>query len=98
MPVSTALDSSLLLLIRTRTIHAFHSISPPYYSKEYTKLDWHTFLSATFFDDSSPPKPSAFSNTLNHRFYLWANETTSRVAISDWVHTVSPTMQGFQAR
>jgi hypothetical protein len=65
----------------------------------FTKGDWHTFLAATYFDTTSPqPQPSTFSNTLFHSLYRFANETTSREAISDWFDTINPTAVGFTAR
>jgi hypothetical protein len=66
--------------------------------KLYTKDDWQTFLAATYYDTATPPQPSAFSTTLFKAFYSWANGTTSRVPISDWINTDSPTSVGFQAR
>ena len=66
--------------------------------KLYTKDDWQTFLAATFYDDQTPPQPSAFSATLFDKFYLWANTTTSRDPISDWTNTDQPTAAGFMVR
>jgi len=66
--------------------------------KTYTKDDWQTFLAATFFTSDSPPAPSAFSTALFDRFFLWANVTTSRDPISDWIETVAPNAIGFEAR
>jgi hypothetical protein len=66
--------------------------------KLYTKDDWMTFLAATFYTNDTVPVPSAFSNQLFDGFYRWANETTSRVPVSDWTNTDSATMAGFQAR
>ena len=64
----------------------------------YTKDDWMTFLAATYYDNSTPPQPSTFSNTLFDGLFRWANETTSREAISDWTWTNGPTAVGFTAR
>ena len=66
--------------------------------KLYTKDDWQTFLAAAYYDDASPPAPSAFSTSLISGIYHWADDTTSRVPLSDWTNTDSPTMAGFQAR
>lgn len=64
----------------------------------YTKDDWMTFLAATYYDNSTPPQPSAFSTTLFNGLFRWANETVSREAISDWTWTDNPLAQGFTAR
>ena len=66
--------------------------------KTYTKDDWMTFMAATFYDDASTPKPSAFSAALHTRFFNWATVTTSRDPISDWIETTTPTAVGFEAR
>jgi len=69
--------------------------------KLYTKDDWQTFLAATYFDAGSPgvdPAPSAFSTALFDKLYTFANETTSRVPLSDWTNTDAPTSVGFSAR
>jgi len=66
--------------------------------KLYTKDDWQTFLASFYFDDSTPPVPSAFSTALLSGLYHFANETTSREALSDWTNTDSPTAVGFTAR
>ncbi len=59
--------------------------------KTYTKLDW-TFWTATLAGSK------ADFETLIHPMYRWANETTSRVPMTDWYDTVSGKQQGFQAR
>lgn len=59
--------------------------------KDYTKLDW-TMWTATLADS-----PSDF-NALVDPMYLWANETTSRVPLTDWYDTVTGKQVGFQAR
>ena len=35
-----------------------------------------TAVAAMFYDNSPVPKPSAFSTTLHHGFFTWANQTT----------------------
>ena len=57
-----------------------------------------TFLAATYYDYSPSPQPSAFSTTLFTKFYTWANTTTSREPLSDWIETTTPTAVGFRAR
>lgn len=57
-----------------------------------------TFMAATFFDNAPVPQPSAISATLLTKFYTWANVTTSREPLSDWINTDSPTAVGFTAR
>jgi len=60
--------------------------------KEYTKLDWEMWT-ATLADN-----PTAF-NAIVDPMYRWANETTSRVPMTDWYDTVTGKMSGgFQAR
>ena len=66
--------------------------------KLYTKDDWMTFMAATFYDDASPPAPSPFSAALFDGLFRFANETTSREALSDWTNTDSPTAVGFVNR
>ena len=44
------------------------------------------------------PQPSAISNTLFNKFYNWANTTTSREPLSDWINTYKNTAVGFTAR
>lgn len=64
--------------------------------KLFTKDDWMTFLSATYFDATN--KPSNFSNVLFDGLFRFANETSSREALSDWTNTDSNTAVGFTAR
>ncbi len=57
----------------------------------YTKLDW-SMWTATLADS-----PGAF-NALVDPMYKWANETTSRVPMTDWYDTITGKQVGFQAR
>ena len=57
-----------------------------------------TFMAATFYDNSPLPQPSAISTALFNKFYNWANTTTSREPLSDWINTDAPTAVGFTAR
>lgn len=66
--------------------------------KLYTKNDWMTFLSASFYTNDAAPVPSSFSNKLFDGLYRFANETTSREALSDWTNTDEPTSVGFTNR
>lgn len=66
--------------------------------KLYTKDDWMTFLAATYFTADATPKPSDFSTALFHGLFRYANETTSREALSDWTNTDSPSSVGFTNR
>jgi hypothetical protein len=68
--------------------------------KLYTKDDWMTFTSALYYTDAPTPQPSTFSLALFDGFFRWANETVSRVPLSDWTNTniVPPTAAGFQNR
>jgi hypothetical protein len=66
--------------------------------KLYTKDDWMTFLAATYFTADATPAPSAFSTTLFHGLFRYANETTSREALSDWTNTDVPSSVGFTNR
>jgi hypothetical protein len=59
--------------------------------KTYTKLDW-IFWSATLADNEQD------FQALIDPSYTWANETTSRVPLTDWYDTVSGKKSGFQAR
>ncbi len=58
---------------------------------DYTKLDW-SMWTATLADS-----PQGF-NALVDPMYLWANETTSRVPMTDWFDTKTGKQVGFQAR
>ena len=59
--------------------------------KDYTKLDWLVWT-ATLADNSND-----FEKILAPA-YLWANETPTRVPLTDWYDTVTGKQQGFQAR
>lgn len=59
--------------------------------EDYTKSDWMIWT-ATLSDD-----PETF-NSLIDPIWKYANETPSRVPISDWHMTSSGNMRGFQAR
>jgi len=59
--------------------------------KDYTKLDW-VFWTATL-----AGQPSDFQK-LAAPAYRFANESPSRVPLTDWYDTVTGKQQGFQAR
>jgi hypothetical protein len=59
--------------------------------KTYTKLDW-TLWAATLAESQKD------FETLVAPLYKWANETASRVPLTDWFDTVSGKQEGFQAR
>jgi Domain of unknown function (DUF1793) len=69
--------------------------------KTFTKLDWMTFLAATYYNADGTP--SQFSSDLFSSLFAFANETSSRVPLSDWTNTIGtdptgPTAVGFMAR
>ena len=47
---------------------------------------------------SATPAPSSFSTLLFDGLFRFANETTTREALSDWTETVSPEAVGFTNR
>ncbi len=57
-----------------------------------------TFLAATYFTPGAAPAPSPFSSALFDGLFRYANETTSREALSDWTNTDSPSSVGFTNR
>ena len=59
--------------------------------KDYTKLDW-VLWTATLADNQ------ADFETLVERAYEFANDSESRVPLTDWYDTVTAKQQGFQAR
>ncbi len=59
--------------------------------KDYTKLDWCVW-SATLAENK------ADFDALISPLYLWMNETTSRVPLTDWYGTADGKQVGFQAR
>jgi len=59
--------------------------------KDYTKLDWE-FWSATLADS-----PDHWENLIAP-IYDWANQSPSRVPLTDWYWTTDGTQVGFQAR
>jgi hypothetical protein len=59
--------------------------------QDYTKLDWE-FWSATLADSA------ADWESLVSPIYDWANQTPSRVPLTDWYWTTDGTEVGFQAR
>jgi hypothetical protein len=59
--------------------------------QSYTKVDW-VLWTATLADS-----PTDFEN-LVAPIYKWANETPSRVPLTDWFDTLSGKQEGFQAR
>jgi len=64
----------------------------------YTKDDWMTFLAATYYTDTVPAQPSAFSNALFTGLFNWANATAVREPLSDWTYTNNLKPAGFRAR
>ncbi|HXX24924.1 MAG TPA: DUF4965 domain-containing protein [Terriglobia bacterium] len=59
--------------------------------RDYTKLDWE-FWSATLADS-----PANWEKLISP-IYDWANESPSRVPLTDWYWTTDGTQVGFQAR
>jgi hypothetical protein len=59
--------------------------------KSYTKADW-TIWTATLAEDKA-----TFEKFIDP-LYLFMNETTDRIPMSDWIFTDKPTHAGFQAR
>jgi hypothetical protein len=59
--------------------------------KTFTKLDWEVWT-ASLTDD-----PQQFHDLI-HRLATWADNTPSRVPLTDWYDTVSGKQMGFQAR
>lgn len=79
--------------------NAMHQYGLPLNSrKTFTKDDWQTFLAAYYYDNSTMPQPSAFSSGLFDSLFRFANETTSRVPLSDWTNTDEATAVGFTNR
>jgi hypothetical protein len=59
--------------------------------RTYTKLDWSLWTAALA--DSKPDFESLVAP-----LYKWANESPSRVPLTDWFDTVNGKQEGFQAR
>eukprot|EP01118_Nematostelium_gracile_P012026 TRINITY_DN4337_c0_g1_i2.p1 TRINITY_DN4337_c0_g1~~TRINITY_DN4337_c0_g1_i2.p1 ORF type:complete len:685 (+),score=200.62 TRINITY_DN4337_c0_g1_i2:45-2099(+) len=57
----------------------------------YTKFDWEAWVAAI------APQQSQFAAFING-LYKFADETSSRVPLSDWYDTTNANQQGFQAR
>jgi len=57
---------------------------------DYTKLDWEFWTAALQTDEY-------FVDWINF-LYNYANETPTRVPLSDWYHTITGAQSGFQAR
>jgi hypothetical protein len=60
--------------------------------KDYTKLDWLVWTATLADNNTGLREDSSRPRT------LWANETSTRVPLTDWYDTVTAKQQGFQAR
>jgi hypothetical protein len=70
-----------------------------FFTRTFTPNPPHFYLPhQTDYTPGPSPVPSPFSNTLFHGLFTFANETTSREALSDWTNTDSPTAVGFTNR